>query len=63
MVMNEYRRHAADCLRIADNSTISAEDKIVLTAMAQAWLRLAHRAETDSYAIQKRVDRQPKSRG
>jgi hypothetical protein len=59
MVMNEYRRYAADCFRIGDNSTISPEDKIVLTAIAQAWLRLAHRAETDSYAIQKSVDRQP----
>jgi hypothetical protein len=59
MVMNEYRRYAADCLRIADNSTISPEDKIVLTAIAQAWLRLAQRAETDSYVIQKSVDRQP----
>ena len=45
MAMNEYRRHAADCLIIADDTTINPKNKILLIAMAQAWLRLAQRAE------------------
>ena len=45
MAMNEYRRHAAECLSISDDITISPKNRLVLLAMAQAWLRLAQRAE------------------
>ena len=45
MVMNEYRHHAAECLIIADDITISPKNRLVLLAMAQAWLKLAQRAE------------------
>ena len=44
MAMNEYRRHAAECLLIADEIT-DPNNKLLLVAMAQAWLRLARRAE------------------
>jgi hypothetical protein len=45
MAMNEYRRHAAEFLAIADDTTTSPNNKILLIAMAQAWLRLAQQAE------------------
>jgi hypothetical protein len=45
MAMNEYRRHAAECLAIADDATTNPNNKILLIAMAQAWLRLAQQAE------------------
>jgi hypothetical protein len=45
MAMNEYRRHAVECLSMVDNITISPKNRLVLLAMAQAWLRLAQRAE------------------
>jgi hypothetical protein len=38
------RRHAAECLRIADDTT-NPQNKILPIAMAQAWLRLAQQAE------------------
>jgi len=41
MAMNEYRRHAAECLAIANDTTTNPNNKILLIAMAQAWLRLA----------------------
>ena len=44
MAMNEYRRHAAECLLLADDTT-DPKNKLLLVAMAQAWLRLARRAE------------------
>jgi hypothetical protein len=44
MAMNEYRRHASECLAIADDTT-DPENKVLLIAMAQAWLRLAQQAE------------------
>ena len=44
MAMNEYRRHAAECLLLADD-TSDPKNKLLLVAMAQAWLRLARRAE------------------
>jgi hypothetical protein len=47
MSMNSYRRHAAECLAIADDSVISPQRKAMLIAMAQAWLRLAQEAERD----------------
>ena len=45
MAMNEYRRHAAECLSIVDDITTSPKNRLVLVAMAQSWLRLAQRAE------------------
>jgi len=39
-VVNEYRLYAAECLCIADDIT-DAQNKTLLVAMAQAWLRLA----------------------
>jgi hypothetical protein len=46
MPTNEYRRHAAACLCIADE-TANPDHKMLLIAMAQAWLTLARRAEDD----------------
>jgi hypothetical protein len=40
----QYRCHAEECLRIADDIT-NAKNKMLLIAMAQAWLRLARQAE------------------
>ena len=47
MEMNEYRCHAAECLVIADDITTSPKNRILLIAMAQAWLRLAQQAEAE----------------
>jgi len=47
MAMNGYRQHAAECLSIADDITISPKNRLVLLAMAQAWLKLAQRAEAN----------------
>ena len=44
MTVNEYRHHAADCLRIADDIA-DPQNKMQLIAMAQAWLKLAQKAE------------------
>ena len=49
MAINEYRRYAAECLLIADGIT-DPENRISLLAMAQAWLRLARRAEEQASA-------------
>jgi hypothetical protein len=46
--MNEYRRHAAECLTIADDTATNPENKMLLIAMAQAWLRLAQQAERNA---------------
>jgi hypothetical protein len=35
MAMNEYRRHAAECLAIADDTTTKPQNKMVLIAMAR----------------------------
>ena len=45
MAMNEYRHHAAECLSMVDDIAISPKNRLVLLAMAQAWLKLAQRAE------------------
>jgi hypothetical protein len=45
-MLNEYRRYAAECLLIADGIT-DPENRITLLTMAQAWLKLARRAEED----------------
>ena len=47
MAINEYRRYAAECVLIADGMT-SPGRKVSLLAMAQAWLKLARRAEDDA---------------
>ena len=46
MEVNEYRLHAAECLCIADDVT-DAQNKMLLVAMAQAWLRLAQQTEAE----------------
>jgi len=48
MAINEYRRHAVECLCIADEGVTSPENRMLLVAMAQAWLKLAQRAEQDA---------------
>jgi hypothetical protein len=50
MATNEYRLHAAECLSIADDIT-SPKHKLVLIAMAEAWLRLARRVEQGLVAV------------
>jgi hypothetical protein len=45
MAINEYRRHALECLYIADDASTNTENKMLLIAMSQAWLKLAQRAE------------------
>jgi hypothetical protein len=45
MAINQYRRHALECLWIADENTTSPENRTLLLGMAQAWLKLAQRAE------------------
>jgi hypothetical protein len=44
MPPEEYRRHAAECLRLADG-LLYPQQRVVLVDMAQAWLQLAHQAE------------------
>jgi len=44
MPSGEYRRYAAECLRLAENFT-DAEDRMRLIDMAMAWLLLAQQAE------------------
>ena len=40
----EYRRHASECLRIAEHVT-DPKERLLLIDMAQTWLRLAREAE------------------
>jgi hypothetical protein len=54
MRINEYRRYAAECLLIADGIN-DPENRITLLAMAQAWLKLAQRAEQDPSARQEAI--------
>jgi hypothetical protein len=42
MKVNEYRRRAADCLSIAGEIS-GPQNKMLLIAVAQAWLKLAHK--------------------
>jgi len=44
MAISKYRRYAAECLLISDGVT-HPQNRISLLAMAQAWLKLAQRAE------------------
>jgi hypothetical protein len=39
-----YQNYARECLRLAQGAS-TPEEKTVLLQMAEAWLRLAHRAE------------------
>ena len=48
MAINQYRRHALECLWIADENTTSPENRTLLVGMAQAWLKLAQRAEQNA---------------
>lgn len=41
----EFRRQAAECLRLAENLA-SASDRTQLVSMAQSWLELAKMAES-----------------
>jgi hypothetical protein len=41
---DEYRKHAEACLRVAEDVT-NSQSRTLLIHMAQAWLRLASRAE------------------
>jgi hypothetical protein len=50
MPINQYRRRAVECLCIADENTISPESRMLLVGMAQAWLKLAQRAEQNPSA-------------
>ena len=44
MAVDEYRRNAIECLRIADE-TITARSRVLLIHMAEAWMRLADQAQ------------------
>jgi hypothetical protein len=44
MSPEDYRRHAAECLGIAEN-IINPQHRARLIIIAQAWLQLARRAE------------------
>jgi hypothetical protein len=50
MAIHEYRRHALECLCIADENTTSPKNRMLLVGMAQAWLKLARRAEQNPSA-------------
>jgi len=41
---DEYRRHASECVRLAQK-TQSPGEKALLLRMAESWLRLAEQAE------------------
>jgi hypothetical protein len=41
----EYRRHAGECVRLAQQIQ-NAKDKAMLLAMAETWLRLAKQTES-----------------
>jgi hypothetical protein len=61
MSAEEYRRRAAGCILVAEDSPNSAH-RLTLMEMAQVWLRLAEQAEKNSradlaYEIPERPDR------
>ncbi len=41
---DDFRRHATDCVRLAQNAQNPA-DKALLLKMAETWLRLAEQAK------------------
>jgi hypothetical protein len=47
MAKNDYERHAAECLLLAQQTT-DPQNRAVLIEMAQAWLRLADQAEKNT---------------
>jgi hypothetical protein len=47
MSVDKYRRHAVDCLRIAEGVP-SPQSRMILIDMAQSWLLLAQQAETSA---------------
>ena len=47
MAINDHRRYALECLCIADDTTTNPKNRMLLIAMAQAWLKLAQQAEQD----------------
>lgn len=49
MAINEYRLNAAECLCIADEMA-NPKRKMLLIAMAQAWLKMAQEAEQEAAA-------------
>jgi hypothetical protein len=49
MAINEYRLNAAECLCIADEMA-DPKRKMLLIAMAQAWLKMAQEAEQETAA-------------
>jgi hypothetical protein len=59
METNEYRGHAFECLSIADDTMTNPENRMLLLGRAQAWLKLAQRAEQNAFAD---VAWQPNSR-
>jgi hypothetical protein len=42
-LVDENRRHAAECVRLAQKAR-NPSDKALLLAMAESWLRLAEKA-------------------
>ena len=44
MIVNKYRRRAAECLCVADEIS-GPRNKMLLIAVAQAWLKLAQKIE------------------
>jgi hypothetical protein len=44
-LIEQYRRYAADCLKLSRSAANDA-DKALLLQMAETWRRLAERAET-----------------
>jgi hypothetical protein len=45
--VERYRRYAAECIRLAQQ-TLDSEEKETLLGMAQAWCRLAEHAVKES---------------
>jgi hypothetical protein len=50
MAISDYRLRALECFRFADDNATSSENRTLLVGIAQAWLKLAQRAEQDSSA-------------
>jgi hypothetical protein len=58
-VLDEYRRHADECVRAAQmvNDPV---DRTLLLQMAQAWRHLAQRAEAQKKAVDQNEDLDPR---
>jgi hypothetical protein len=57
-----YRRHAADCLRLAETESFR-HDRILLVEMAAMWLRLAERAGADEQELKYLICADQSARG